>query len=142
MDVKQTLQAKFPEVSDAFFEKEGSMLFLRVEVSLKTLDDVSKLSREISDFLDQNDPTEKEYYLDIYSSGAESTIAINDLKNYVDQYVSIDLNSKVKDKLNYEGTIIEADEQKILVKWNAKGQFRKQEIELTNIKTAKLAIKF
>lgn len=142
MDVKQTLQTKFPQVSDAFFEKEGTMLFLRVEVSLKTLDDVSKLSREISDFLDQNDPSEKEYYLDIYSSGAESIINTNELKNFIDKYVSIDLNSKVKDKLNYEGTIIEADEKKIIVKWNAKGQFRKQEIELTNIKTAKLAIKF
>lgn len=142
MDVKQTLQKNFPEVKDAFFEKEAGALFLRIEVSLKTLDQVSELSRNISNFLDQNEPSEKEYFLDIYSSGAEHLIELDDLENYFEKTITVKLKKPIKDKPDFEGKLLSVDQEKIIIRWNAKGQFRKQEIEKSNIESVKLTATF
>lgn len=116
MDVKQTLQKNFPEVKDAFFEKEAGALFLRIEVSLKTLDQVSELSRNISNFLDQNEPSEKEYFLDIYSSGAEHLIELDDLENYFEKTITVKLKKPIKDKPDFEGKLLSVDQEKIIIR--------------------------
>ena len=142
MDIKQKLQTKFPEVKDAFFEKELGALFLRVELTIRDFDLVVKKSNEISAFLDENEPTEKEYFLDVYSAGTETLIELENLKDHIDAYVQVKLEKPIKDKDIFIGNLLEVNEQNIIVRWNAKGQFRKQEIELSNIKSVNLATKF
>lgn len=142
MDVKQTLQSKFPEVKDAFFETEVGALFLRIELSIRDFDEVVKVSEAINAFLDANEPTEKEYFLDIYSAGTETQLEVSELDKHIDAYMEVKLNKNIKDKDCFIGNLISVDENQIIIRWNAKGQFRKQEITKENIKSVNLATKF
>lgn len=138
MNIEQKLKDKFTKINKAFFEKESGNDFLRVEVEPKTLDEVTKLSREISDYLDEIDTNDNEYILDVYSSGTDKVIAIDELANFTEEHIQITLNEAVKDKETYEGKIVEINESNVIIRWNAKGQFRKQEIEKDNIKQINL----
>lgn len=134
MDIKSKLKEKFSAVNDAFFEKEANMNFLRVEVKFKDLNEVVNISKEISDYLDQIDKSDNEYYLDVYSSGTDQEIKVEDLKNNISESVQVELNKAIKTHMEFIGELLEANDEEIIVKWNAKGQFRKQVIAIDNIK--------
>lgn len=141
MDLKKKLQEKFSEIKDVFFEKEMGFKFLRVETTLRNLDDVTALSRKISDYLDIIDTTDEEYMLDVYSAGTDSTLDKTNLQEHIEMNVLVVLNKRIKDFDSFEGKLLSADEKQIMIRWNAKGQFRKQEIELDNIKSINLSAK-
>lgn len=141
MQIEKKLQEKFTQINKAYFEDEKSAKFLRVEVALKSLDEIAMLSREISAYLDTIDQDLEEYYLDVFSSGTDQSLDLNDLEKHLDQNVFVELNEELKDYKSFEGTLIEVADEKITVKWNAKGQFRKQEILKNNIKDIKLYAK-
>lgn len=141
MQIEKKLQEKFTQINKAYFEEDRSTRFLRVEVNLKSLDEIAMLSREISAYLDTVDHDIEEYYLDVFSSGTDQSLDINDLDKHLEANVFVELNEEIKDYKSFEGTLIEVTEEKIVVKWNAKGQFRKQEIQKNNIKDIKLYAK-
>lgn len=141
MQIEKKLQDKFTQINNAYFEEDRSTKFLRVEVNLKSLDEIAMLSREISAYLDTVDHDIEEYYLDVFSSGTDQSLDINDLDKHLEANVFVELNEDIKDYKSFEGTLIEVTEEKIVVKWNAKGQFRKQEIQKNNIKNIKLYAK-
>lgn len=141
MQIEKKLQDKFTQINNAYFEEDRSTKFLRVEVNLKSLDEIAMLSREISAYLDTVDHDIEEYYLDVFSSGTDQSLDINDLDKHLEANVFVELNEDIKDYKSFEGTLIEVTEEKIVVKWNAKGQFRKQEIQKNNIKDIKLYAK-
>lgn len=141
MDIKKKLQEQFIEIKDAFFEKEMGMKFLRVETTLRDLEEVTKLSRKISDYLDEIDKSDAEYYLDVYSAGTDSSLDKNDLQENLNKNVLVTLNKRIKDFDGFEGQLLSADDKIVIIRWNAMGQFRKQEIELDNIKEIKLSAK-
>ena len=141
MNIKEILQNNFPVVNDAKFEKEAGADFLRVEVNLTKMDDVTEISRKISDFLDTVKELEDEYFLDIYSSGTDKALELNDLSQHIDSYVKVVLVKQIKDNQEFLGNLIADEEDKIIIKWNAKGQFRKQEILKENIKSVNLYAK-
>lgn len=137
MNIKETLQKKFNKVNDAFFEKEGSLNFLRVEVNLRTLDEVTEISREISAYIDEIITDDQEFILDIYSAGTDQSIDLSNLGNYIDSNVLVKLKKQIKDKNEFEGKIIEVSDSSFVIRWNAKGQFRKTSIEISNIDSIK-----
>ncbi|NQZ66001.1 MAG: hypothetical protein HRT99_02140 [Mycoplasmatales bacterium] len=133
MNLQKTLSEKFYEVNKAFFEKESGINFIRVEVSLRDLKDLTAISSKISKFLDEIDPLEEEYYLDVYSPGTDEEIKITDLSNFIGEHVKVELKKSVKDKKIFIGNIVSFNEVNLIVRWNAKGQFRNQSIDIDNI---------
>lgn len=69
MDIKSKLMSKFSEVIDVYYEKEDKNNFLRVETNLTRLKDIEVLTMQVSNFLDEIDYSNTQYYLDIFSSG-------------------------------------------------------------------------
>ncbi|MFQ9871799.1 MAG: ribosome maturation factor RimP [Oscillospiraceae bacterium] len=62
------------ELWDVRFEKEGSLWFLRVYLDKEggvTIDDCETVSRALSPVLDQADPIEQSYILEVSSPGVE-----------------------------------------------------------------------
>lgn len=112
-----------------------------IEVIAKSnnLEDVSKLTRQIYDFVDEIDATfwEKNQ-LDVSSCGHDLVIDIKNISEFIEQKLVVICSTVVNKRLEYIGHIIEYNKQSIIIKWNAKGQFRKQEILWTNIKEIKL----
>lgn len=71
MDIKKQLREEFSQIIDVYFEVEDNQKFLRVKTSLTSLKAIEKLTEQISRFLDQQKFIETQYYLDVFSPGAE-----------------------------------------------------------------------
>lgn len=114
--------------------EDGTMDFETAEV-------VSDL---ISHKLDELDPIDHYYILDVGSPGAERPLKTKQdyLKN-INQYVSVYL--KEKDENNndlYTGDLLEVNENNIVMSYKEKTRNKKVTIEFKNIEKAHLAIKF
>ena len=141
MNIEELIIENFELVNKVFFENEKNETFLRIEVKLHDLNELIEYSKKINKFIDQNDKHYQNYYLDIYSSGTEIKIDKNNLEKYIDKNVFVKLKNPIKQMKYFEGIIIENSEEFIIVKWNAKGQFRKQIIEKDNIEDINLSAK-
>lgn len=65
------------EIWDVRFEKEGASWYLRVFIDREegvTIDDCEAISRPLSDLLDEKDPIEQSYILEVGSPGLERTL--------------------------------------------------------------------
>ena len=133
------------ELTDFDFSKVGSDMILRIEIDKEasiSMDDIVEVSGKISDLLDVIDKSSDAYMLDISTSGIEKKIKLEDLKNRVNEYVSLELNEPIKGVTEIAGTIIEANDEEITVSYFLKGAPKKSVINLKNISIARKAIKF
>ena len=141
MNLEKRLLEKFDKINKAYFETEMGMKFLKVEVNIRDLDSITEISREISNYLDEIDKTDDVYYLDVFSPGTDENFEPNESNKHIGEDVQIELTRHVKDMNEFIGELLEADDERIIIRWNAKGQFRKQEIAIDNIKSIKKYIK-
>lgn len=102
-----------------------------------SLDDITKFTEDFNEFLDQDDELNFAYNLDCSSPGAERFIKLEDIDSYLNEYMEISyLNKKVC------GTLIEINQDDVLLKYFLKGQPKKERINKQDIKTIQLKIKF
>jgi len=131
---------------DIEYVKEGNDNFLRVYVDREEgidLETIVEASREISTILDELDPIESEYILEVSSPGAEKPLKTNDhFKDAVDEYVRIELVNPSNGLDAVEGYLVEFNENELVVEYLVKTAKKKIKIELDNVKKARLAIKF
>ena len=123
------------------FSKRDNLLFLDIEIDSPTLVEIEKKSKIISNILDEIDQTDKEYYLNIYSSGTEKNIDWENIHDYLEENIKIKLINPILDSHDFEGTLIEVNESSIKMKINMKGCIRKLEFQNSNIKQFKQSIK-
>jgi len=116
MNIADKIKDQFELVNKVYFEKEDNFNFLRVEVNLSNLEKVTALSREINKFVDENDNSEEEFYLDIFSSGTEKEIDKNNLQEQKGQNVLVKLNKHIKEKDSFEGELLEAENESITIR--------------------------
>ena len=133
----------FDLVSDLFRpSKEGMKLEVVVDrVDPIGLDDIVALSELISSLLDQNDPIQGAYTLDVSSAGAEKPIKLPDLPKYVGKYVHLHLAHPFEGENVLEGTLEEMGEQAKL-SYFVKGRKKVALFPSGDIDQARLAIKF
>lgn len=65
------------DIWDVSFEKEGAYWYLRVFIDHEdgiTIDDCEKMTRPVSDILDEKDPISQNYILEVGSAGLERTL--------------------------------------------------------------------
>lgn len=124
-------------------EKDGIRLSIVVDRATPiSMDDIVEVSSLIDPILDELDPIEGAYTLDVSSLGAEKPIKLTRFPEYIGKYIRIHLINGIKGENFLEGSLIEADGEKIILEINVKGRKKKMEIELSNISEANLAIKF
>ncbi|MDO5438986.1 MAG: ribosome maturation factor RimP [Erysipelotrichaceae bacterium] len=102
------------------------------------LDSVAEVSQKISEWLDQNDDSEDPYMLDVSCIGAERPLRnTEEICAAVGKYVWVKTKAAV-----YEGDLIEADAEKILLSCRDKTRNVKVTIPCQDIKKMRLAVKF
>ena len=72
---------------DVRFEKEGSLWYLRIFIDKDggvDINDCENVSRRMSDILDEKDPTEQSYILEVSSPGVERDLT---KKAHFDAYI-------------------------------------------------------
>lgn len=144
-EIENLLKNEGYELVEFDFSKVGSDMILHIEIDKESsisMDDIVEVSGKISELLDVIDKSTDAYMLDVSSAGIEKKIKIEDLKNKINEYVSLELIEPVKGTNEIIGTIIDANEYEITVSYFLKGAPKKSVINLKNISIARKAIKF
>ena len=100
------------------------------------------LTNEVNAYLDELNPFEKPYTLDLSSLGAEKPLKVEKLEAYVGKYVNVHLINPIKGENIYEGDLKEVNDDKIIIIYRQKTRSYELEILKSNIYKIRLAIKF
>ena len=103
---------------------------------------IVELTHVLNDYLDEINPFEKPYTLDLSSLGAEKPLKIEQLGSYVNKYVNVHLINPIKGENIYEGDLVSVDDDKIIITYRQKTRSINLEILKFNIYKIRLAIKF
>ena len=132
------------------FAKEGSDWFLRVYIDLKpdeggeeryvSTDDCEKVSRFLSEAMDEADPIEQNYYLEVSSPGMDRPlIRPEHWQRYVGHEIEVRLYRGKDGTKNIAGMLDAFDPERILITDESGKQW---ELALSEIAKAKLAVIF
>ena len=102
------------------------------------LQDCERLSRRLSDRLDEADPIEEGYRLEVSSPGIDRPLTRpQDFANWAGHDVNISLNEPVSDHRKLRGELLGVEDSLVQVEDRKHGRFA---IPLAQIKTAKLVL--
>lgn len=147
--LKQLLEVKVGELgftleSFSFANQQGQAVLTLVidryeEIDMET---IVNLTHAINDYLDELNPFDVPYTLDISSLGAEKPLKINDLPKYVGKYVNVHLINPINGENIYQGDLLAVTDDQLVVAIKIKNRVKNIEISISNIYKIRLAIKF
>ena len=113
--VKDKIEKVGYELYDVLYVKEGSNKILRIVIDSEngiSLDDCEKVNNEIKEIIDEANPIEEQYFLEISSPGIERLLRKDwQLKKFKGAEVNIKLFKKDENgKKEYIGTLGEVTE--------------------------------
>ena len=103
---------------------------------------IVNLTNALNAYLDELNPFEKAYTLDISSLGAEKPLKVEKLDKYVGKFIHVHLINPIKGENIYEGDLLNVNEESILITYKNKTRSINVEIKKDNISKVRLAIKF
>lgn len=118
-----------------------SIIVKRSDNTYISMNQISDLSTKISERLDEIDDEDKPYMLNVESAGIDDSLDLSHIEEYVDKYVSLELNSPLKNQNTFLGKIKEVKENEIIFEYFIKGARKKLVIEKNNIKKGNLEYK-
>ena len=118
--VKEKIRKIGYELYDVLYVKEGSNKILRIVIDSEngiSLDDCEKVNNEIKEIIDDANPIEEQYFLEISSPGIERLLRKDwQLKKFKGAEVNIKLFKKDENgKKEYTGTLGEITEAALQV---------------------------
>ncbi|VEU70593.1 ribosome assembly cofactor RimP [Mycoplasmopsis glycophila] len=143
MDYKNLLKEQFP--NDIILEAKlinSNDPILEVVLNTRDLSVVEEYSRKIFTFLETQTWYKDNYSLEVLSRGDDLNLDKNDLGNNLGQMVKITTHKSFEGLNIFIAELLSESDDKILVKWNKKGQFRKIEFNKDNIIKIESYIKF
>lgn len=105
-----------------------------------SLEDIVAVSEKVSERLDELDPVEGAYTLDVSSLGAEKPIDLAKLPSYVGNYVNLHLSTPYKGENILEGTLLEATEETLTLQIKVKAAKKSALLQRKDVDKARLAI--
>ena len=106
------------------------------------MDAIVALTNVLNEYLDELNPFEKPYTLDISSLGAEKPLEVSKLNDYVGRFIHVHLINPIKGENIYEGDLTAVNEETIVITYRNKTRSIPLEINKENISKLRLAIKF
>lgn len=104
------------------YVRENGENYLRIYIDSENgigFQDCEKVSRRVSDTLDEKDPIEEGYYLEVSSPGIFRTLYTEEHMNkYKNNSVTVKLNSLYKGKKSLEGILLEFDSENVYLDIN------------------------
>ncbi|MGZ9755612.1 hypothetical protein ACXYRQ_00845 [Mycoplasma sp. 394] len=143
MNYKQILIEQFGDnILDAKMVSNDFGQTLEITSKFTDLKQVEELSKQVSMFLNTQNWFKDEYNLEVLSKGLKTDLDINDLTSYINKEIKIKTIKSYESHNIFVVTLLEVFDDKILVRWNKKGQMRKVSFEKNNISSVELYIKF
>ncbi|MFV8414111.1 hypothetical protein ACM0LK_02480 [Mycoplasma sp. Z331B] len=137
------LKEQFPKIlyasitSDPVFGKT-----LSITVDSTNLDEVEKISREISTYLESQSWFTDDFALEVLSKGTDLSVTFDNIHEFIDKYLDIRLIKPFDGLTELIAKLLSIENDHILVEWNQKGRIRKIKIEKANISEISEYIKF
>lgn len=135
------------ELAKVEYLKEGKNWFLRLYIDRTSgisLDDCVAYSEKMGEALDSldPDPIPQAYFLEVSSLGVERPLETDeDFNQSVGKYIMVTLHETVEGQSMYQGDLIEATEEEILIKVRVKTREKNISIQKSNIARAQLTVK-
>ncbi len=130
------------ELVDVEFVKEGSNRFLRVFIDKDggvDIDDCGRVSEHLSQKLDEKDPIEEAYFLEVSSPGAERPLKKpDDFVKSINKHVFITTYEPINGAKEFEGVLFAFNGEEAVLKVNQKEVV----IPYPKMASARLAIVF
>lgn len=135
------------ELVDIEFIKEGRNWFLRIYVDTPEggidIDQCAQVSERLSLLLDENDPIEQNYYLEVSSPGAERPLKKeSDFVKAVGKFIHVKTYEPIKDMKEFEGYLVAYTEEGLELDVKIKTRKLKLTIPKEKVALARLAINF
>lgn len=138
------------ELLEVELVKEFGALILRFTIDKVggiDIDDTTLISEKVGLILDEIDPIDKEYYLEVSSVGLERELRnIDEIKANIGKYINVKTYEKLTvgkiSQKEFEGTLLSCEENLITMQFKVK-QFKKEiTIPYEKIAKIRLAIEF
>ena len=149
MELEQSIRSKLQEIGyelisiNSHIEKGEHLLSIVVDrVEPIDMEAIVEVSHVLNAYLDELNPFENSYTLDISSLGAEKPLNKDKLGDYVGRYIHVHLTNPINGENIYEGTLVGQDEEKITLEYRVKTRTKVVDIQKSNISKIRLAIKF
>ncbi|MEG6568273.1 ribosome maturation factor RimP [Thermoanaerobacterium thermosaccharolyticum] len=130
------------ELVDVEYKKEGNNWYLRVYIDKNggvTLDDCQIISEYLSEKLDEVDPIENSYILEVSSPGIDRPLKTQrDFDKFKGSLVEVSLYQPIDKKKKYEGELVGLINDKVVITDNGK----RKEFDINDISLVKPVIKF
>ena len=118
-------------------------IFVEKNDGFLDMDTCVAVSEAISQKMDEEDPIEGEYYLEVSSPGVEKPLkTFEQVKSSLGKYVYVKLYNPVAGLDEVEGFIKTIEEETIEFEYLVKNIKKKNKIDYSNIKFIRLAVKF
>ena len=131
------------ELVDIEYIKEGPNMYLRIYIDKPggiNLDDCQKASEMISEKLDEKDPIEENYFLEVSSPGLDRPLKNEkDFKRNIGKDIEISLYSSLNGSKKLVGKLLDFDDKNIYIEDE---NLEKINIEKSIASKINLAIKF
>ena len=131
---------------DLVYHTSGREKILEVSIMKQDgsmdLDTCAAVSERLSEVLDENDPINEEYTLEVCSPGAEREIRdLGELDGMTGEYVYVRLKEPFKKMLEITGEIQNVENDVITLEYRDKAARRKAEFTKENIDFIRLAVR-
>ncbi|WP_280768941.1 ribosome maturation factor RimP [Salipaludibacillus daqingensis] len=137
------------ELVDVEFKKEGHNWYLRVYIDRDQddqgvdLDDCASVSEKLSEALDNHDPIEQAYYLEVSSPGAERPLKKEkDVYSAVGKNVHVTTYAPIDGEKAFEGKLTDFDGTTLTIETKVKTRVVTKSIPYDKVAKARLAIVF
>ncbi|HLQ95297.1 MAG TPA: ribosome maturation factor RimP [Pseudogracilibacillus sp.] len=142
--ITPVLEASSVELADIEYVKHGKEAFLQIYIDKDggvDLNDCSIVSEKISELLDENDPIQETYFLEVSSPGAEKPLKTKeDFEKHINENVFVSLYVHVGDDKKYEGILKDFQNDTATIEYKWKHTTKQIDIPFDKIAKAKLTV--
>ncbi|MBR2447510.1 MAG: ribosome maturation factor RimP [Clostridia bacterium] len=135
--IKETVESQGVELWDVRFLKEGASWYLRVFIDKEegiTIDDCTNVSHAIDPVIDEADPIDKSYYLEVCSPGIErELIRPEHFEKMIGQIVKLKLYKAIDGVKEFKGELLSFDGKVKLMVDSTSLEFDLKEISKANL---------
>ena len=142
--LSEYLAAEGLSLYDCVFQKEGPDHYLRVYIDREDgdyigTDDCEKVNRYLSDRLDEADPIEQNYYLEVSSPGLDRELKTEEhFRRYIGSSVDVKLYKAVEGSKEHTGILLARDGNGMTIQDESSG--KEFFIEADNIAKVNLTV--
>ncbi|GGF10746.1 ribosome maturation factor RimP [Halobacillus andaensis] len=144
--VEPILEQMNLELVDVEYKKEGKNWFLRVFIDKPggvDIEECGQVSEQLSEKLDETDPIEGAYFLEVSSPGAERPLKTQaDFNKYVGEHIYVKLYEPMDGEKEFEGTLVSFEDETATIEIRIKARKKQLQVPFNKIAKANLAVTF